>query len=102
MYKDRPNKTLVTREEIQVKVDYYLKRKDVILSAKGERNASAILTSQQVLEIVQLYKEGLLQKDIAKRYDIKQTTVSGICRGNSWVHVTKIIPNVPKIQHQNQ
>lgn len=91
VYGDRPNKTVTTRNEIRIKIDYYIKHKDTILSAKGERNASAILTSEKVLEIVQLYKDGTPQKDIAKIYNINQSTVSGICRGSAWAHITNII-----------
>ena len=91
VYGDRPNRTISTRDEIQVKINYYLDNIDNILVAKGERQGTAILKNSEVLEIVKLYKAGVLQRDIAKLYNIGQTTVSGICRGSSWSHVTNII-----------
>lgn len=89
VYGDRPNKTIVTRPEIQEKVNYYLNNKGSKLTAKGERNFWSILKEDDVREILRLYADGLLQKVIAKMFGVKQTTVSGIVTGKSWKHVPR-------------
>ena len=62
----------------------------VDLRKGGEENPSAKLTNEKVLRIVELYKQGMKQKDIAAMFDIVQCTVSSICRGDSWKSVTGI------------
>lgn len=55
---------------------------------KGENHPQAILTKKDVLDIKKKLAEGiLLQREIAKEYNIAQTTVSGIKRGTTWTHL---------------
>jgi hypothetical protein len=52
---------------------------------------NAILTENQVLEIVRLWQqEKLLQKDIAKLFGIKPKTVGKIVNGYTWGWLTRI------------
>ncbi len=55
--------------------------------ARGERAGSAKLTVAQVLEIRDLKKQGLKQREIGRRFDISGMTVSTIHRGTTWAHV---------------
>lgn len=54
---------------------------------KGDRCPKAKLTDEKVREMRQLYSAGFLQKDLAKRYGIDGSTVSGIVTGRHWRHV---------------
>lgn len=51
---------------------------------KNERNGNAKLKTGDVLKIRELYKTGLLQKDIAKMYGVVQVTISDIVIGRYW------------------
>jgi hypothetical protein len=60
---------------------------------KGNDNPYAKLTEELVLNLFTEYQTGdITQKEIAKKYDIAQSTVSNIVAGFSWRHVTKL-PN---------
>jgi len=52
-------------------------------SAKGERNGFAKLTAKQVSEIRSLEGQ-MMQKDIAKMYNISPQNINGILRGRQW------------------
>lgn len=90
-YGDRPNKTQPNKDWILEKVTWYMQNKDKDLREKSEHNPSAKLNSENVKEIVKLYSEGVKQKDIAEIFGINQSTVSSICRGDSWSSVTGIV-----------
>tara|TARA_R110000744_G_C19175729_1_gene542153 strand:+ start:181 stop:717 length:537 start_codon:yes stop_codon:yes gene_type:complete len=54
----------------------------------GELNHSSKLTKTEVLQIKILIQEGgMLQKDIAIMYNVKDTTISDIKHGKRWNHV---------------
>lgn len=91
-YTDRPNKTKSCVDSIYEKVKYYMDNIGTDLRKGGEENPSAKLTNEKVLRIVELYKQGMKQKDIATMFGIVQCTVSSICRGASWSSVTGITP----------
>jgi hypothetical protein len=64
-------------------------------TARGERAASAILTTRQVQEIVRLYKpqsREFGQHGLARRYGVHQTSISSILNGYNWNHVTGFAP----------
>jgi group I intron endonuclease len=64
------------------------KKKNISL---GENTSRAKLNSQQVLEIVKLYRENeLSQQEIAEKFNINRTAVSGILTGRNWNHITNI------------
>ena len=89
IYGDRPNKTEKVEDEIYHKVLWYLENKDEDL--RKIKNPTAKLTEQQVLEIVERHTKGETQKSLAKFYDVRQCTISSICRGDSWARVTGIV-----------
>ena len=56
--------------------------------AKGERITLSKLTELDIKEIRALYKSGIVQVDLAKRYKVTQTTISSILLRKTWKHVT--------------
>lgn len=66
---------------------------DANRQAKGEQIGTSVLTEQQVLIIVELLKTTSLSCfQIARRMEIKESTVKNICFGSTWNHLT----NMPK------
>lgn len=60
-------------------------------AVSGSANYCAILTEENVEDIIKLLKEGeLKQWQIAKMFNVKQITVSNIWTGRSWSHFTGI------------
>lgn len=54
----------------------------------GERNASAKLKKEHVLEIRRIYATGsMLQREIAEKFGVDQTCVSQIVRRKRWKHI---------------
>jgi DNA invertase Pin-like site-specific DNA recombinase len=53
-------------------------------SNRGRRQWQNRLTEDQVHEIRRLRSEGFMQKEIAERFGIARTTVSGIANGHQW------------------
>lgn len=56
-------------------------------SAFGERSSQAKLTEVEVLEIYQLFKSGMFQREIGERYGLTQTCVGLIVRGKRWTRL---------------
>ena len=56
-------------------------------TTKGEKNAGAKLTDDQVREIKRRLRAGEPQKEIAKDYDVGQTVISRIRSGKRWSHI---------------
>ena len=54
----------------------------------GEAHAQTKFSDSEALEILAAHEARFLQKDIAKAYDVDQTTVSLICIGKHWRHVS--------------
>lgn len=55
----------------------------------GERVANSKLTDNDVAEIRRLYENGVYyQRQLADRFGVKQSTISGIIRGKHWIHIT--------------
>lgn len=80
-YGDRPNKTNSTRIEIQMRVDRLLENVHRDMRLKGCENIQAVLTKEDVVEISNLLDSGILQKEIAIKFGVSQSTISGICCG---------------------
>lgn len=58
---------------------------------RGSSSYAAILDEKEVLEIVELLKEGKIsQSKLAVMYGVKQITISNIWTGRSWSHLTGI------------
>ena len=53
-------------------------------SLTGSKNPNSKLSEKEVKEISVLLEQGVYQKDIAKRYNIVQSTVSVIKLGDHW------------------
>lgn len=58
-------------------------------TTKGERDSQAKLTDEQVLEIVELLRQGVVQTEIAGRFNVSQGAIGHIARGKAWGHLTK-------------
>lgn len=57
----------------------------------GEDNPKSKLSADDVLEIRRLHgDEGKKDSEIAKIYGVKPSTISRICDGTSWRHVTSV------------
>ncbi len=54
---------------------------------KGERCRTAILNKEKVLEMKKLRKTGMFYKDIAKLYNISQSTALYAIKGQTWKDV---------------
>lgn len=53
----------------------------------GIRNGNAVFTETDILKIRSLAAEGVLQKDIARRFGMSPTHVSRIVRRLLWSHI---------------
>lgn len=62
-------------------------RANGLLSAKGIKNNKAKLAEADVTEIRRLYSQGFTQVELARRFDVNQTTISLIVRRKGWAHV---------------
>ena len=54
---------------------------------RGEKNGRSKLTQQQVLEIIEKYKSGWIQCDLAQEYGVNQGRISSIVTKRSWKHI---------------
>ena len=81
------NLEVVTRQENTLHAGRVLK----VLGKKpqrGELNASAKLTAEQVMEMRNLWKaRAMTQQMLANKYQVAQSTISGIVLGKSWAHL---------------
>lgn len=50
----------------------------------GEHNGAALLTNEQIGEIVQCFRDGLNNQQIARRFPVSDSVVSRIRTGRSW------------------
>lgn len=57
------------------------------IGLKGQDHGSAKLTEKQVIKVRRLYASGLRQVDVAKLFNIGQSHVSKLIRGESWKHL---------------
>ena len=92
LYGDRPNSTErvydTIHSDVSERVEGYLNGKS--FRTKGTGSGTAKLTDEKALEIYALaHNSDLSQKEIADMFGVKQSAVSSIKRGDSWVHVTK-------------
>lgn len=55
---------------------------------RGSRHGMHKLTEDEVREMRALRLKGWLQKDLAKRYGVSQTTVCSIFAGRTWAWLT--------------
>ena len=66
----------------------------------GEKQSGAKLDEEKVLKIKELLKTNIKQKEIAKMFNVGQTTITDIKKGRKWKHVgikkQPIVPILPK------
>lgn len=62
-------------------------RDDRSYNLRGERHANSKLTDAAVIEIRELYRSGLHQRDIAAKFGVSKTQVGSVLRGKAWRHV---------------
>lgn len=67
--------------------DMMAKGRHRTISKFGEANPFSKLTDKEIREIRQLYKNGVLQKELAKMFGVLQNTISGIVNYKSWRHI---------------
>jgi len=80
------NLEIVTRQENTAHAFRCLPRKKK--AQRGEMNAGAKITAEDVSQIRQLWATGAVtQREIGERFGIKQSTVSCIVRRDTWTHV---------------
>lgn len=53
----------------------------------GEKSGSAKVTEEQVLEILNMYRNGKSSRDIGEQYKISHTQVLKIVKGKDWSHL---------------
>lgn len=53
----------------------------------GEKSHFSVLTDAEVISIRAMRDKGLLQKDIAKRFGVSQSSVSRILGRKNWAHI---------------
>ena len=53
----------------------------------GARRTNARLNDDVVREIRQLHKDGVIDKDIAERFNVNRRTINDVTSGRSWQHV---------------
>ena len=64
-------------------------------SMRGEKNASAVLSEKQVMEIIQLLEEGKLTNgEISKSYNVSLNTIDLINRCQIWSYLHKHTKNI--------
>jgi hypothetical protein len=54
---------------------------------KGEKHHGTNVTSSVVMEIRKDRSEGMIYRDICKKYDMALGTIIDICLGNTWSHL---------------
>ena len=54
---------------------------------RGEKAPSAKLSSKSIVEIRELYAQGLTQKQIANKFNVSQSLISSIVLGKIWTHI---------------
>lgn len=84
---NKENNTKENLELITVQENLKHKFKIGLQSNLGVKNARAILSEEQVLEIKTLINDGCRNVDIAKMFNIHHKHVSLIRRGKRWSHI---------------
>ena len=62
-------------------------QKNIEKASRGETHGKSKITSENVIEIRNLYSSGMSQRKIAKRYGISQSNVCDIVNRRTWKHV---------------
>lgn len=57
------------------------------IDQRGEKNKSAKLTEEQVIEIRNLHEHGCLTSDLAAKFNVSSKSIQGIVSRRYWKHV---------------
>ena len=57
------------------------------MDMSGDKHPQKIVTGEQVIEMRKLYAEGVMQKDLAKRFGLKCNSVSYIVNRRNWTKI---------------
>jgi len=58
------------------------------LKSRNEANTFRILTEQDVIEAIKLYKDGVMNyRELGKKYNVSRTTISSAIQGKSWKYL---------------
>jgi hypothetical protein len=75
------------KPELLARGDHSGMRKHPDRVPRGEASGQATITADNVREIRRLYRSGVTQVELARRYGLWQSQISRIIRGESWAHV---------------
>jgi hypothetical protein len=64
-------------------------KKDRSADRKGEKHGRSKLDENQVGEILKMLEKGMTQREIAKKYDVDQSTIYKINVRKNWSHLNK-------------
>jgi DNA-binding CsgD family transcriptional regulator len=70
-------------------------------SHRGSKNYSAILTENDVINIVDLLSQNKEEQEIAALYNVKPKTISNIKNGTTWKHILDSINYLPPAVKHN-
>ncbi|MEZ5781131.1 MAG: HNH endonuclease [Rhizobiaceae bacterium] len=75
--------------------------RDMWTAGRGHRNlgetaTKAILTADDVKEIVRLHRSGVRRGAIVRRYGVHTSTIKRILEGSNWQHITQPMGIVPR------
>lgn len=60
----------------------------------GQESHLSLLTEKEVLEIIELRKQGLLQKEISQKFNVSVGAIANILSGKSWNRLTRLTERV--------
>jgi hypothetical protein len=91
-HKGKKCKPISNKTRIKLRISHIGKifsnktKKKLSLMQKGENNSNSILNSNDVKNIRHIYFWGkkITQLELAKKYNVRQTTISEILQGRSW------------------
>lgn len=66
-------------------------------SHAGEESPCALLSDQQVIDIVHRVSAGAAMAEIAREFSVAEATVTDVVRGRSWRHITESIPGATRL-----
>ncbi len=62
-------------------------------TVRGDRNGMVVLTAEDVLEVVEMWNTGQFRQwELAERYGVHRTAISGVVNGYTWSWLTGIPP----------
>lgn len=75
-------------------IENHADRKTHGTGTEGIKNGQALLSNHDVIELKKAYASGETQSDLAKRFNVSQSTVSKIVCGRRWKHIPKALAKI--------